>query len=169
MSNKKQRSDKQRNNAAIEQQRREAWALHCRGVKQTQIAALLGVTQGAVSRWLARVRSGGIEALRVGRPTGLPPRLSREKQQMLPALLAQSPEQYGLAGTRWTRALVRDLIHQQFGVVYSMENVSYILRKVGWNDRPLLKQRNVMPRSEPVHTAYDVAPRSQKDALPSLL
>ena len=35
-----------------------AWELHQQGWSQRQIAAELGVTQGAVSQWLMRVRDG---------------------------------------------------------------------------------------------------------------
>lgn len=153
---------------AIEERRLEAWCLHCQGVKQTQIACILGVTQGAVSRWLARARAGGIRALRVGRPTGLPPRLPREKQELLPALLAYAPAVYGLAGDKWTRALVGELIFRQFGVRYSTENISYILRKLGWSSRPLQKsrknQKNGMHKCTPEREAVQ-----REKGMPSLL
>ncbi len=153
---------------AIEERRLQAWCLHCQGVKQTQIAFILGVTQGAVSRWLARVRTGGVRALRVGKPTGLPPRLPREKQELIPALLAYTPAVYGLAGDKWTRALVGELIFRQFGVRYSTENISYILRKVGWCGRPLQKPRKDRKNGVQKCTPEREAAQHRK-GMPSLL
>jgi predicted transcriptional regulator len=43
--------------------RRRAWELKQQGWKQTAIAAALGVTPGAVSQWLKRARTQGVEAL----------------------------------------------------------------------------------------------------------
>ncbi len=152
---------------SIEERRLQAWCLHCQGVKQTQIALLLGVTQGAVSRWLARARTGGADALRVGKPTGLPPRLPREKQELLPAMLAHSPETYGLAGQRWKRSLVGELIYRQFGVRYSDENVSYILRKIGWRGRPLQKPRKAL--ESVIQCAPERGAATHGEGTPSLL
>jgi predicted transcriptional regulator len=42
---------------------RRAWELKQLGWKQQDIAVALGVTKGAVSQWMRRVREGGVEAL----------------------------------------------------------------------------------------------------------
>ena len=47
-----------------------AWALHQQGWTGTAIAQALGVTKGAVSRWLKRAREGGAEALYRQPPPG---------------------------------------------------------------------------------------------------
>src|SRR5215472_10485464 len=47
-----------------EGRRRRAWELKQQGWKQQDIAAALGVTAGAVSQLLRRVREQGVEALR---------------------------------------------------------------------------------------------------------
>jgi transposase len=59
--------------------RRRAWELKQHGWKQTAIAAL-GVTPGAVSKWLKRGRIQGVDALR-GHPAARPtPRLTPEQR-----------------------------------------------------------------------------------------
>lgn len=98
---------------------------------------MLGVTQGAVSRWVTAAKTGGLDALRRREPSGAPSKLSFEQLQLLPALLARGPEKYGFARTRWTRGMVSELIWSAFGVLYSDENVSYVLRKIGWKEAPL--------------------------------
>src|SRR4051812_24944901 len=53
-----------------EGRRLRAWDLHAAGWKQRDIAAALGVSEGAVSQWLRRGREGGVAALRHRRPPG---------------------------------------------------------------------------------------------------
>ena len=55
-----------------EARRLRAWDLHQQGWKQGRIAEALGVTQGAVSQWLARARDGGMQALYSRSPPGAP-------------------------------------------------------------------------------------------------
>lgn len=121
----------------LEKRRWQALALHRKGLKQVAIARKLEVTQGAVSRWLRIAREGGDQALRIKKPTGIPSRLSPEKQKQLPGLLARGPQAYGFEGKRWTRARIGDVIRREFGVSYSNENVSYVLRKIGWKAKSL--------------------------------
>ncbi|MGH2371033.1 MAG: helix-turn-helix domain-containing protein, partial [Chloroflexota bacterium] len=47
-----------------EGRRLRAWELAQAGWKQRTSAAALGVTEGAVSQWLARARADGVAALR---------------------------------------------------------------------------------------------------------
>ena len=69
-----------------EGRRLRAWELHQKGWKQQAIAEALGVTQGAVSQWLQRVKEGGVEGLRRRPPPGAAPRLSPEQRAQLLAL-----------------------------------------------------------------------------------
>src|SRR5918996_4370595 len=71
-----------------EGRRFRAWELHQKGWKQQAIAEALGVTQGAVSQWLKRVKEGGVEGLRHRPPPGAAPRLSSEQREQLLELLA---------------------------------------------------------------------------------
>lgn len=130
------------NREQLESRRRRALALHRQGLKQVDIAGRLGVTQGAVSRWLRMVREGGEQALCIRKPQGVPSRLPPEKQRQIPALLARGPATYGFDDNRWTRSRIGEVIRREFGVSYSDENVSYVLRKLGWKDEPLRPGRS---------------------------
>jgi transposase len=116
-----------------EGRRLRAWALHQHGWKQQQIAAALGVTQGAVSQWLARGRDGGLAALRARSSPGAPPRLQPEHLAQLPALLARGAPAFGFIGDVWTRARVAEVIKREFGVAYHPDHVGRLLRIVGWS------------------------------------
>ncbi len=70
-----------------------AWELHEQGWKQKDIAAALGVTEGAVSQWITKGKAQGPEALRHHPSPGAPPKLRPEQLAQVPALLARGAEQ----------------------------------------------------------------------------
>lgn len=109
--------------------RLRAWELHQLGWSQRQIAAELGVTQGAISQWLNRVREGGTEALRHHPAPGRRRALTVNQLHELPDLIAAGAETYGFQGNRWTTSRVATLLNQQFGVSYHPAHVSRLLRK----------------------------------------
>jgi len=115
-----------------EGRRLRAWALFQQGWRPCQIAAVLGVTEGAVSQWLTRARQGGEASLRDRKPPGRPPRLTLEQQAKVPALLAQGAAAWGFRGDRWTRARVAQLLRRAFGVRYHPAHVSRLLAQWGW-------------------------------------
>jgi transposase len=71
-----------------EWRRLRALELKHQGWKQCNIAAALGVTQGAVSQWLAAARRGGRDALlsRLSR-CGMTPRLTAKPLRLIPDFL----------------------------------------------------------------------------------
>jgi transposase len=116
-----------------EARRFRAWELKQKGWKQTRIAEALGVTAGAVSQWFTAAREAGLAALRSRKGGGPKPRLSEGQLQRLPELLARGPEAYEFRGAVWTRARVRAVIKQEFGVAYSIEHVGRLLSKIDWS------------------------------------
>ena len=72
-----------------------AWELHEQGWKQKDIAAALGVTEGAVSQWLNKANEQGAEALQHQPAPGATPKLTKEQRAQLPALLSQGAEAFG--------------------------------------------------------------------------
>src|SRR3979411_3033616 len=95
-----------------EGRRMRAWELHEQGWKQKDIAAALGVTEGAVSQWLKKAREQGIEAVQHHPAPGAIPKLSPEQQSQLPALLAKGAEAFGFRGEVWTTERVAQMIQQ---------------------------------------------------------
>ena len=120
-----------------ETRRLRAWELHQQGWSQRQIATELGVTQGAVSQWLKRVREGnGVEALRRRPAPGRHPLLTVEQLDELPSLIARGAQDFGFQGNKWTTLRVAALLKQQFGVTYHPAHISRLLRKhcPNWRD-----------------------------------
>jgi len=115
-----------------EYRRFRAWELHQQRWKQQVIAEALGVTQGAVSQWLTRVKDEGQQALHHRKAPGAKPRLTLEQKKRIPELLKQGPEAFGFRGDVWTRDRVATVIRGEFGISYHPVHVGRILRDLGW-------------------------------------
>ena len=99
-----------------EGRRLRACELSEQGWNQKDIAAALGVRNGAVSKWMKRARSGGKAGLRHQPPPGAKSKLTPDQLAQLPDLLAKGAEAYGYRGAVWTRARVRQVIQDVFKV-----------------------------------------------------
>jgi len=115
-----------------EARRLHAWELLQQGWSQRQLAAALGVREGAVSQWMQRARAGGHDALRPRASPGAPRRLSADPLAGLPARLHRGAEADGFRGQVWTRARVAVVIHLAFGVWYHPAHVSRRLQAIRW-------------------------------------
>ena len=123
-----------------EARRLRAWTLHQQDWTGTAIGDALGVTKGAVSRWLKRAREGGIEALHSQPPPGPTPRLSAEQLAQLPTLLARGPEAFGFIGEVWTAKRVAAVIREAFHVRYHPDHVGRLLRAAGWSPQKPIRR-----------------------------
>jgi transposase len=130
----------------LEWRRLRALQLKQRGWYQCDIAGALDVSEESVSRWLARAREGGVEALRARLRPGRPPQLSVEQKRLIPEFLWHGTEAYGLRGKVWTCARVAKVIEQEFGVSYHKGHVSRLLKELGWT--PQVPIRRAVQRDE---------------------
>ena len=87
--------------AWMEASRLRAWELLQKGWKQIEVAEVLGVSRGAVSRWAALARQEGSQALRRRKPPGGPRKLKGDQLGPTPGV---SP-----AGARCFRVFRGDL------------------------------------------------------------
>jgi transposase len=116
-----------------EGRRLRAWELYQQGWKQKDIAAALGVSEGAVSQWITKGRAQGPEALRHHPSPGAPPKLRPEQLAHLPLLLAKGAEAFGFRGAVWTAARVAVVIKQEYGVSYHPTHCSRLLCKIKYS------------------------------------
>lgn len=138
-------SEKQSKSQWLEYRRQRGWELSQKGWQQSKIAEALGVTEGAVSQWLALARAGGVEALKAHPAPGPTARLSTEQKAQLAQLLAKGAESYGFQGDVWTHERVAWVIKQHFGVKYSARHAGRILKHIGYSyQKPMqvAQQRN---------------------------
>ena len=85
-----------------EGRRLRAFELKQQGWSQQRIAEALGVSKGAVSQWMKRVRDGGgVEALKRQPAPGARPRLSEEQRAKVPELLERGAVRHMAFGERY--------------------------------------------------------------------
>ena len=106
-----------------------------------------GTSEVSVSRWLARARQGGPEALLARPALGPPPRLSPQQKRLIPEFLWHGAEAYGFRGEVWTCARVAVVIEEEFGVRYHSDHVSRLLKELRWT--PQVPIRRAIQRDEP--------------------
>ncbi|WP_140861421.1 helix-turn-helix domain-containing protein [Myxococcus xanthus] len=89
--------------AELQQERRlEAARLLRQGVPQVRVAREFGVSEATVSKWAARLRSGGLRALRARRHPGRPSRLTPTQSKQVAATLRAGALVAGFPTERWT-------------------------------------------------------------------
>jgi transposase len=115
-----------------EKRRERAYELAQAGWQQKAIAEALGVSKGAVSQWLSRAEKNGKAALKGHPAAGGQSKLSAEQLARLPELLKRGAEAYGYRGSVWTRARIRQVIEDEFGVRYHVDHMSFLMKKIGW-------------------------------------
>lgn len=111
-----------------EQRRQRAFVLSAQGWKQSWIAEALGVSQAAVSQWLAQDQEQADGQKRRGRPA----KLALEHLRLVPDLLSHGAGVWGFHGEVWTCARVAAVIQEEFGVFYSPSQVSRLLKALEW-------------------------------------
>jgi transposase len=115
-----------------EWRRLRAVQLKAQGWYQREIADAFDVTEEAVSRWLARARSGGPQALRSRSSPGRPPKLTAAQKRLIPEFLWHGAEAYGFRGEVWTCARIAQVLEEELGVRYHKDHVSRLLRELDW-------------------------------------
>ena len=96
--------------------------------------------------WLARYREGGYEGLRHKPVSGRPSRLTEVQKEELKRIVKESPERLGYETGIWTAYLVREVIAKRFGVKYSLNNVQWLLKRLGCSFKMPEKKRTAQTR-----------------------
>lgn len=125
------------------EQRKLIVKLHENGKKQQEISNLLCCSQPTVNLWIHRSRrkNGLVTRDRSGRPT----KLKKENMTKLRRTLKQRIEQKNAKFGSLTTKELREIIHQEVGVLYSIRHVERIMHKLGFS--------LITPRT--MHTKHD--------------
>jgi transposase len=128
--------------------RRRCVELSEAGWKQSAIAQAFGLTQGWVSQTLKKYRQLGVLALKEGKRTGAPARLTADQLTELVSELKKGPQQHSFQGAIWTRPRVNEVIKRRFGISYDLSQIGRLLKKVGWSRQlPQRKARQQDPHA----------------------
>lgn len=129
--------------------RRRAVVLVGGGRSQVEVAGLLSVSANAVGNWVRAHRRGGdraLDARRRGRRGGHTKLTDAQQQKIAKLIVGNNPDQLKLPGFLWTRALVRDLIAQQFQIEIGEDTVGRYLR--AWGFSPQKPMRRAYEQSD---------------------
>lgn len=124
-----------------EQRRLQALVLYRKGWRQKDIAEALGVSRGAVSQWMARIKDipqdqrAEQEATLKAREgkAGYPSKTDTEQRQQLVALLDKGAEAFGFVSDFWTVSRVRFVLKKEVGVSLSVRSVWKLLKAEGFS------------------------------------
>ena len=129
------------------------------------IAKTLGYHRSAVYQWLKRYEAAGLEGLKYQKIPGKQPTLTKvQKQKIFDIVTSKNPLQLKFAFALWTRAMVKDLILDQFSINLSEVSVGRLLHELGLTpQRPLRRAY----QQNPERVAYwlqEEYPAIQKEA-----
>jgi len=103
------------------------------GLSENEVARALGVTQGAVSKWMKAYDKGGgsYEALKRRRHPGKPKMLTEKQLSRLYEMVLKGAKYWGFSTDIWTGERVARLIRVQFKVQYNPMYVTRLLHSLG--------------------------------------
>jgi len=111
------------------------------GESPEDIIELLGFHRSCIYRWIAQYREGGPEALKKKTAAGKEPKLNgKQIQKLYQIITSKNPLQLDFEFALWTRAMIREVIREQFNVRLSDVSVGRLLRKLGMSpQKPLYR------------------------------
>lgn len=106
------------------------------GITQTELAEWYGVERRTIYSWLKRLDGEQIEqAVYDAHRSGRPSKLSAEQRETLERDLHQSPREIDYDAPAWTPELVKQYMHETFGVDYSLPSCRRLMKDVGLSYR----------------------------------
>ena len=124
---------KQGDRAELEARRLRGARLLQRGTRPAEVARRLGVSRTSVGRWVAALKSNGVDGLRKALRTGRPPLLTEAKKKRLVAALEAGALAQGYSTDLWTLARVGRLIEKISGEHYSESCVWRLLKGLNFS------------------------------------
>ena len=93
----------------------------------TEISNILHATRSRVSEWLKNYEQHGYEALLEGQRSGRNSELSEKQLIELGDIIDSGPIAYGYTSAIWSSIMIRDIIQNEFSVVYHAGHVRKLL------------------------------------------
>ena len=117
----------------LEARRRLAVTRVHEGWKQKDVAAFLGVSLKAVSKWVAAHKLGGDEALGSKPHPGARPKLSKRQERSVLSFLARKPQAFGYQTDLWTTRRLAEVIARRYGIRFHPNYLAACLRRRGYS------------------------------------
>ena len=117
-----------------------------RGKTLEDIENCIGIPEGTVHGWLARLALGGLECRHDKKSPGRPPRLNQKQQDAIEADIDKSPQKSGFERDNWTARLVARRILNRFNVPYTNDGAPKPAHRLGFSVRKPRQYRTTAPR-----------------------
>ena len=101
------------------------------GLTPSFLAKYCGDSKNAITGWVKLADECGFEALRDGKSTGRPPKLSAEQVAESDRFLGEDPSEHGYRV--WDGPSVSDLIKKRYGIAYSVRSCQEMFKKLGYS------------------------------------
>lgn len=130
----------------LEHRRHRALALLDEGRSLHEVAHLIDCAPSSVMRWRDARRRGGAKALKVGRSSGRPTKLTEAQRRRLVRLLLKGPGSLGYETELWTTARIAEVIKRTFRVRYHRDHIGRLMSRLGWTHQK--PERRAVERDE---------------------
>lgn len=109
----------------------------------------LGFSRACIYNWLARYRAGGWHALKAGKGTGRPKKLSGSQIAWLYRTIRdKDPLQLKFPFALWTRSMIATTLDKKFGIKLSQWSVGRLLHQLGFScQKPLYRAYQQNPEA----------------------
>jgi len=150
---------------AMEQIRIRAVSRVQHGESPEKVIAALGFSRACIYNWLARYRAGGWHALKSGKHSGRPKKLSGSQIAWLyKTVCNKDPLQFKFPFALWTRRMITRLIQKQLNLMLSESSVGRLLHQMGLScQKPLYRAYQKDPKAVD-HWKKTVFPQIKKRA-----
>jgi transposase len=104
------------------------------GASDREVAARFRVTRMSASRWRRALAAGGRPALASKGPGGARCRLGPAQLDELQVLLDAGPAAWGWSDQCWTLPRIAAVVHERFGVDYTLPGLDLLLHRLAGGD-----------------------------------
>ena len=109
-------------------------------MSKAEVSRYLGVSRATVGEWAKTIEVKGIGGLRKRKAAGSASKLSNPQKEKLKKKLDRGALVSGFPTDRWTLERVQKLIKKEFGVIYHLNYLNRLLRKLGFSPQKPLPQ-----------------------------
>lgn len=103
------------------------------GYGYAQIAALLQVSDESIRLWVKAFVLHGAAGLQSKKSPGRPPKLTKSQKRALEGMITEGPSAAGYPGACWRTPMIQHLIYEKFGILYSVNYLSQLLKNLGFS------------------------------------
>ncbi len=103
------------------------------GERYLLIASILNVCVDSIRRWVNTFLLKGIEGLKSKKSPGRKPKLTKNQKKQLDKIITNGPAKSGFPGACWRTPMLQHLIKEKFGIFYSVNYISQLLKNMGFS------------------------------------